>query len=118
MEMEDKYHLGNYPYKKAQCGALSQSSSPYYEQTTTRLILSSCQGPKQPSVEDMIAVVEASHRHLVDELTNHHDHMMMTIENDHKNLINILEHDLSNRISPTRHYQPPCLPACQEDLRV
>ena len=39
----------------------------------------------------MIAVVEASHRHLVEELANHHDHMMTTVENHHKNLIGTLK---------------------------
>ena len=47
--------------------------------------------PKQPTVEDMIAVVEACHRHLVDELANRRDLMMTTIENHHKHLIGTLK---------------------------
>ena len=55
---------------------------------------------KQPSVEDMIAVVEAGHRHLVEDLKNNHNHMMTTVENHHSHLINGLRYDLviaSNR---------------------
>ena len=51
--------------------------------------------PKQPTVtvEDIIAVVEASHHHLVQEINNNHNHMMTTVENHHKHLINGLKYD-------------------------
>ena len=58
------------------------------------------EGSKQPSVEDMIAVVEAGHRHLVEDLKNNHNHMMTTVENHHNHLVNGLRYDLviaSNR---------------------
>ena len=50
---------------------------------------------KQPTVEDMIAVVEARHRRLVEDLNNKHNHMMTTVENHHNHLINSLRYDLA-----------------------
>ena len=50
--------------------------------------------PKQPSVEDMMAVVEEGHRHLAEELNNNHNHMMKTVENHHRHSINSLKYDL------------------------
>ena len=41
---------------------------------------------KQPTVEDMIAAVEACHHHLVEESDNNHDHMMTTMGNYHDHM--------------------------------
>ena len=49
------------------------------------------EGPKQPVV-DIIALAEACHGHLVEELNNNHNHMMKAVENHHKNVINGLKH--------------------------
>ena len=70
------------------------SSAPYYEQTERASSRQLCQRPKQPTVEDMIAVIEACHRHLVGDLNNNHDHMMTTMDNNHKHMISALGYGL------------------------
>ena len=54
----------------------------------------------QPTITDIIALAEACHEHVVEELNNNHSHMMTAVESHHKNLINGLKYDLvtaSNR---------------------
>ena len=46
----------------------------------------------QPTITEMIAIFNASHRDLVQELNNNHNLMMTAVKNDHKDLINGLKY--------------------------